>query len=201
LLARCVQRAQLAAEQTLAVEMSAHALDELSLWQRCDLAWRQPGAQHRADGLTLHPGAAGSSQFREHPFERVANQNLLLGASVRQSHVLMKGASERGVGRREALGLGKVPDSQHLGELHRIALVVFGAREVCALAVTLGCERIDQPPGQRVLVQEVDQRLPVMIGRLHGDHHRCSAADRAESAGSLDKLLEPTQRVSHPKAC
>ena len=34
-------------------------------------------------------------------------------------------------------------------------------------AVTFGRERIDQPPRQLMLIQEVDQRLPIVIGGPH----------------------------------
>src|SRR5919202_4940532 len=90
----------------------------------------------------------------------MTDQNLLLRASVRQPHVLMEGASERRIRRWQSLGLREVSDAQHLGELYGIASVVLGARQVSTLAVALGSEWIDQPPGQPVLVRKIDVNCP-----------------------------------------
>ncbi len=75
-----------------------------------------------------------------------------------------------------------------------------GSRQIGAFPVTFGRERVDQPPRQLMLVEEVDERFPVVIGCLHADHHRRVIAGRAVAAGSLHKLLEPAVCISHPES-
>ena len=85
--------AALAAEQALAAEMSPNTGNELGLGERRDLAGREARSQYRAYGLALHRRPAGAPQLGEHPFQGVANQDLLLGTGVGESDVLMKGAA------------------------------------------------------------------------------------------------------------
>ena len=130
----------------------------------------------------------------------MADQNLLLSTRVGQSHVLVESATERGIGRRQALGLSEVSNAQHLGELQGIASIVLGTREIGTFAVTFGREPIDQAPGQLMLIQEVDQCLPIVIGGFHANHDRRPITVTAQAAGSVHELLEPAARICHPEA-
>jgi len=182
------------------MEMCPNTGDELGLGECGNLACRQTGAQHRAHCFTLHRRATGTPQLGENPFQGVADQNLLLSTRFGQSHVLVESATERGIRRWQPLGLGEVSNAQHLGELQGIASIVFSTREIGTFAVTFGRERIDQPPGQLMLIQEVDQCLPIVIGRFHANRYRRSITGTAKAAGSLHKLPEPAARIRHPEA-